>query len=125
MAAPVRYLATLLVSVSLGLHWGVLQSVAWATMLARQLQTQPVRVALQVTFDGRHPCGLCCFVRQARAAQKHAPNVQTQAPRLELVLPSETRTVVRTADAIPVKFAAVHPLFARFDRPALPPPRPS
>ena len=60
--------ATLLVVLTLGLHWALLQSFAWAGMFARFLQTDSPAQALTKTFDGRHPCALCKLVRQATHA---------------------------------------------------------
>jgi hypothetical protein len=42
----------------LGLHWTVLQSIAWTTMLADHLRADSLAEAVQKTFDGEHPCCL-------------------------------------------------------------------
>lgn len=53
-----------------GAHWGALQSVAWTTMLAENLQSGSVSQALEKTFDGRHPCPLCKAVAAGKAAEQ-------------------------------------------------------
>jgi hypothetical protein len=52
-----------------GAHWGALQSVAWTTMLAANLQSGSLSQALEKTFDGRHPCPLCRAVAAGKAAE--------------------------------------------------------
>jgi hypothetical protein len=53
-----------------GAHWAALQSVAWTTMLAENLQSASVSQALEKTFDGRHPCPLCKAVAAGKAAEQ-------------------------------------------------------
>ena len=55
---------------SIGLHWGFLQSFAWTTMLVDNLTTNSFCVALQRTFDGKHPCPLCKAVAEAKKSEK-------------------------------------------------------
>ena len=53
-----------------GAHWGALQSVAWTTMLAENLQSGSLAQALEKTFDGRHPCPLCKAVAAGKNAEQ-------------------------------------------------------
>jgi hypothetical protein len=53
-----------------GSHWVMLQSVAWATMLAENARTDSFQTALTKTFDGRHPCALCKQIAQGRQSEK-------------------------------------------------------
>src|SRR5258708_36952071 len=53
-----------------GSHWVMLQSVAWATMLAENARTDSFQTALAKTFDGRHPCALCRQIAQGRQPEK-------------------------------------------------------
>jgi hypothetical protein len=53
-----------------GAHWAALQSVAWTTMLAKNLQSASVSAALEKTFDGRHPCPLCKAIAAGKSAEK-------------------------------------------------------
>ena len=56
--------------VATGGHWTVLQSVAWLTMFVNFSRTSPVIVALEKTFDGRHPCKLCKTVEEGKRSEK-------------------------------------------------------
>ncbi len=55
---------------SIGLHWAVLQSVAWTAMLADNLRASSLAQAVQQTFDGRHPCSLCKAIAKAKNAER-------------------------------------------------------
>jgi len=80
-----------------GAHWGALQSVAWTTMLADNLQSASLSQALVKTFDGKHPCPLCKVVAAGKAAEKKSDFTVEQkklefppAPeRLVLVAPTQ------------------------------------
>ncbi|MCC6233360.1 MAG: hypothetical protein IT580_11995 [Verrucomicrobiales bacterium] len=77
-----------LLAVALGLHWAVLQTVAWTRMVLEFSQTAPLPVALSMTFDGRHGCSLCRVIeRGRRAEQESSPIVSRVGPRLESDLP--------------------------------------
>ena len=58
-----------MLSLSLGLHWALLQTVAWAGMVAHYSQRSPLSTALKATFDGQHPCALCAMVKSGKAAE--------------------------------------------------------
>ena len=53
-----------------GGHWAVLQTVAWTNMLATNLRTDSLEVALTKTFDGQHPCKLCKVVADGKKSEK-------------------------------------------------------
>jgi hypothetical protein len=55
---------------SVGLHWSLLQSVAWTSMLVDNLATASVSGAIQRTFDGKHPCALCKAIARGRQSEK-------------------------------------------------------
>ena len=57
---------------AIGGHWVVLQSVAWATMLADHARTENLGMAIAETFDGQHPCPICKRIAQSRQAEKKA-----------------------------------------------------
>ncbi|MCX6894418.1 MAG: hypothetical protein NTZ16_02705 [Verrucomicrobia bacterium] len=79
-----------------GGHWAVLQSVAWTTMLAANLTTDSFGEAVSKTFDGEHPCGLCCAVKAGKATEKKtdlpAPlkkfEYVNEAPRIVFAAPT-------------------------------------
>ena len=55
---------------SMGGHWAFLQSVAWTSMLTEHLRSESLTMAMENTFDGQHPCKLCCAIRAAKKAEK-------------------------------------------------------
>ena len=109
--------------VTTGGHWALLQSFAWTTMLADHLQTQSLAEAVAQTFDGRHPCPLCCAIRAAKKADQKtefpalAKKVEFPplAARLVLYAPAAFE-LLRPGDA----FAGSVSL-----QPPVPPPRPA
>lgn len=84
LAALAKSLLVLALVVSLGLHWGVLQSIAWAGMLASYSQDASFSEAWSKTFDGKHPCKLCTSIRKGRAEEKQQDQQRGQSgPKLE------------------------------------------
>src|ERR1700744_1161277 len=55
---------------TLGAQWALLQTVAWTTMLANNLQSHSLTEAVADTFDGRHLCPLCKALAAAKKAEK-------------------------------------------------------
>jgi hypothetical protein len=56
----------------LGAHWTLLQTVAWTTMLANNLQSNSFQAAAEKTFDGKHPCCLCKAIAAGKQSEKKA-----------------------------------------------------
>ena len=54
----------------LGLHWALLQTVAWTGMLIRYSQDRPLAEAVSDTFDGQHPCPMCEVIEQGREDER-------------------------------------------------------
>jgi hypothetical protein len=77
-----------------GGQWALLQSVAWAAMLANNARTECLADAITQTFDGRHPCPLCRRIQQSRQSEKKS-DLQTETKKLEY--PRETVVFVFTA----------------------------
>ena len=80
-----------------GAHWGVLQSVAWTTMLAGNLSNESFCDAVQNTFNGKRPCELCKSIQAGKKSEHQnelpAPVIKkleylNQAPRF--VFPAPT-----------------------------------
>ena len=67
-----KLLMVLALACSIGLHWALLQSFAWTTMLVDNLATTSFSTALQRTFDGKHPCALCKAVAEGKKSEKKA-----------------------------------------------------
>jgi len=67
-----KCLVVLALVVVTGGHWVLLQSAAWVGMTVSYAQSDSFEVALKKTFDGKHPCNLCKFVKHGKASeQKH------------------------------------------------------
>jgi hypothetical protein len=55
---------------SIGLHWPLLQSVAWVNMIATFSKEIGLERAVAKTLSGKYPCKLCKFVKEAEKADK-------------------------------------------------------
>ena len=75
MLRPVKIVTVLLLVLTLGLHWALLQTVAWTGMIIAYSQDNPLREAVSMTFDGQHPCGMCKAIKQGRAAEKQQEKI--------------------------------------------------
>ncbi len=84
-----RITAVYLLALSLGLHWVVLQSAAWSSMLIRYSEEGTFTQAVGKTFDGKHPCALCKAIQKERTEQQkrqHQPQLNPEL-KLELAVP--------------------------------------
>lgn len=54
----------------LGGHWFAIQMVAWMGMFAANSQQHGLSAAFERTFDGEHPCALCCAVQAGQEEEK-------------------------------------------------------
>jgi hypothetical protein len=55
---------------TIGLHWALLQSVAWTGMVIAYAQDAGLKEALVRTFDGKHPCPLCKEIAKGKQSEK-------------------------------------------------------
>lgn len=67
-AAKVAVILT--VALSVGLHWVLLQSVAWTGMFVTFAQQATLQEAFTKTFDGKNPCRICKLVRAGQQSEK-------------------------------------------------------
>jgi hypothetical protein len=104
-----------------GGHWAVLQTIAWADMLAQNLQTETVGTAITKTFDGAHPCKMCKQISAGKKAEQKT-DFTFQIKKLEFVsirpmwlilAPQDFQTLPEAAFA----FESIP------HRPSVPPPR--
>jgi hypothetical protein len=65
-----RGVIALALASSIGLHWTVLQVVAWAGMIVGYSQEAPLGEAVVKTFDGQHPCKLCKEIARGKQSEK-------------------------------------------------------
>lgn len=105
------------------LHLAGLQVVAWSGMILTYSQSASLSEAIEMTFDGEHPCTLCHIVSDAASASN--PEFTAPAPAQPLLLvaergPAWTYIPLLCHDAVIdfTQMAAAEP-----SRPPLPPPR--
>jgi hypothetical protein len=72
----VRFTTVLVLVLSLGLHWAVLQTIAWTGMIVSYSRDASFSEAVSKTFDGEHPCPMCKVIKQARAEEKQQQEKQ-------------------------------------------------
>ncbi|HEY3855058.1 MAG TPA: hypothetical protein VGO67_11735 [Verrucomicrobiae bacterium] len=65
-----KYILLLVLTCSIGLHWTLLQSVAWTGMIIDYTYTSSLTEALAKTFDGKHPCPLCKQIAAGKQTEK-------------------------------------------------------
>lgn len=80
---------------SIGLHWNLLQVVAWTGMLVRYAQDASLSEAVEKTFDGEHPCCMCKAIEKGKQAERKLPTQKQDERKLELFC------VLRPASAPP------------------------
>jgi hypothetical protein len=80
-----RFLLVSALMISIGAQWAVLQSAAWISMaVSYSIKTGSVTEGLSQTFDGDHPCALCCVVKKGTESEKKDPKQETAKKKLEL-----------------------------------------
>ncbi|HMJ05823.1 MAG TPA: hypothetical protein VK474_06160 [Chthoniobacterales bacterium] len=107
--------------VSIGAHWAVLQSVAWATMIVDYSQRVPLSTAVAQTLSGKHPCNLCKGIAQAQHDQRKAAALPTTL-KPDLICPA--RTTVPAAGWVELRFGSLQVSASLLAHsPPTPPPR--
>lgn len=72
---------------SIGLHWVVLQSAAWAGMIVTySVQQGSFITGISQTFDNEHPCPLCCAVKKGKQSEKSDTKQLDQKKKIDLTL---------------------------------------
>jgi len=122
-----RFAVVLLACLSVGLHWSALQVVGWVSMAVEFSRTSTVPTALEMTFDGKHPCELCKLV------QDHGMRSESEKQN-----PPESKSDIKLLAATiwenPLRWLAPSFLISAFpnesrqvsldnERPPVPPPR--
>ncbi len=70
MSTWIKSITVLALVLTLGLHWALLQTVAWTGMVINYSQANPFPEAVSMTFDGEHPCRLCKVIKQGRTEEQ-------------------------------------------------------
>ena len=117
-----RMIAALVLACSLGLHWALLQSFGWVSMLAQRSQSTSWSEAVRTTFDGQHPCLVCRVVNEARRDEKHVPRT-VQISKLEMTAPTAWLVFVPEVFVAEHAFAVMGNPPMRSNAPGLRPPR--
>ena len=121
-----RKTANILVSIALamvlGLHWSVLQTVAWTSMAIQFSRTDTLKDAFVKTFDGSRPCKICMAVQEGRSAQKEKQNVNDPTPKLDFFLVHNAHIIVAPRVELPTLTSA-DPVTVAAPSPPTPPPR--
>ena len=114
-------MVVLLLIVSVGGHWAIVQGVAWVTMFARFSQSMSLTQAAAYTFDGKHPCALCCAVKEGKTAERKESQVKPPE-KVTFALSPEAVLLPAPPLASPI-LAAEFTLRSFLDEPPHPPPR--
>ncbi len=56
-----------------GGHWAVFQGIAWTGMLMKFSQETSIVTAVQKTFSGEAPCGMCKTIAEKRSEENNSP----------------------------------------------------
>jgi hypothetical protein len=122
-----RLVAVLLACFSVGLHWSAVQVVGWVGMAFEFSRTRAVADALEMTFDGKHPCDLCKLVQNQGPLSEDDPQSPPKSK-------SELKLLVAAIWENPLGSLMVTSLIVAFpaepalaslarERPPVPPPR--
>lgn len=106
---------------AIGLHWFLLQSVAWSAMLVQYSTRSSLSEAVAKTFDGAHPCSLCLAMQKGKSSEKKS-DLQPLTPKFHLFIVAVSARVHPAAASFsyPVSRAL---FFTRGESPPVPPPR--
>lgn len=127
MVTPVRSrlaksLIAILLIVSVGGHWALLQSVAWVSMVIDYSKDAPISVAVSKTFDGKHPCKLCKIVKRGQESEQKQDAIKIK-PKPDVWLLAAAVTLPE-ADLVQDPYPALVCLSGSGgETPPLPPPR--
>lgn len=86
-----RMLVAIALVLSIGLHWNLLQIVAWGGMLVKYSKGVSFKVAVEKTFNGKHPCCMCKAIEKAKRDEKKAPSKETDSKGPQLFVTSSLR----------------------------------
>lgn len=111
----------LAVALSVGLHWVLLQGVAWTGMFVSFAQETTLREAFTKTFDGKNPCRICKLVREGQQSEKARESL---LPLVKIEsLPCAAVFVLTPPAPLSVPSAPDQAASLRAESPPSPPPR--
>ena len=116
-----RFATIIALCLAVGLHWFVLQSVAWTAMIVKYSAGTSLSAAVAKTFDGEHPCSLCRVVQKGKTSEKKQ-QLQPLAPKFNLFLTAKESPFPIAGTAFRYNSTGVVSL-TRGESPPVPPPR--
>jgi len=117
----IQWLIAFLLTFAVGGHWAFLQSAAWLGMVVSYSQNAPFSIALENTFDGQHPCGLCKLVQEGKKSERQRGLLKAET-KLNLLLAQARPWLL---PPLPFSLSPTEPGVARIrlESPPTPPPR--
>ena len=116
-----KIVLVLCLTVSVGGHWGILQSVAWLKMTWDLSGDHSLSAAVDQVLRGENPCQLCRFVEAGKKAEKEQPALK-QKLKLDYAWQLASLRTFPPSVADPLVFQAVFLLHSDLS-PPVPPPR--
>lgn len=119
-----KILTVALLVLSLGLHWTLLQTIAWTGMLISYSQDGSLTEAVTKTFDGKHPCCLCKTIKSGQQEEKKQSREKISPDaKIKCIVPMEAAGFYRSvAVDAPRTISTLLPLSRQIE-PQTPPPR--
>lgn len=127
MPRPTRILTWLMLAVLVGGHWGMLQVVAWTGMLIDYSQDNPFTTAVEMTFDGDHPCAICkqvdeCLSADLGDAERKAPGKVQKTMKPDALVGQVMMSVaLAITDLLPATAPVAGPMGTDLEPPRRPP----
>ena len=119
-----RYVLVAALMISIGAQWAVLQTAAWVGMaVTYSIKAGSVSEGLSQTFDGKHPCKLCCAIKKGTDSEKKDPRQETAKRKVELFAGESALLVVYAPAATSVPHADEPSALVRATSPLRQPPR--
>ena len=110
--------------ISIGGQWAVLQTAAWVSMaVTNSIKEGSITEGLSQTFDGEHPCRMCCAIKKGTESEKK--DTKEASAKLKIELIAQARMMIMIAAPLPEQtFAAADETAVElFIMPPTPPPR--
>ena len=115
-----NWLLVAILSLTVGFHWTLLQSVAWVGMIVEYSGQGSFQQAVANTFDGQHACPICKLVRAGKNAEGKSEGRQT-LQKFDLFADCSSGFYFPPFSESP--FFSLLLITCRVEAPPLPPPR--
>lgn len=119
-----RLLLLTALMVSIGGQWAVLQTAAWVRMaITYSISTGSISEGLSQTFDGDHPCRMCCAIKKGTESEKKDSKQEMAKLKIEIIAHERVLIVIAPPVARQTFVEANELAFKRTLMPPTPPPR--